>query len=637
MSLVNFSNLDFQEIKQSIVDYLRSNSNFTDYDFEGSNLSVIIDTLAYNTYITSFNANMVSNEVFIDSATLRENVVSLARNIGYVPRSRVAARAKISFVVSFEDQIKKPVTLTLKKGMVCISASNLGKASYTFSVPDDITVPVVEGLAVFRDITIYEGILLTSYFTVDPFAPDPRFVIDNVNVDTSTLNVLVRPNNLSSSADRFRLINNLFDAQSEANIFFVQEVEDQKYELIFGDGVFGKKLNTGNYIEVSYIVTNGSDANGIKNFTFSGRLFDNEDKIITSGISPIETLISSESGEEIESVSSIKKYATKVYAAQNRAVTASDYEALMPFIYPETEAVKVYGGEDLDPPEYGKVFIALKPKFGQFVPEQVKRNLKTILKGYSMSGIQNEIIDMKFLYVEIISNVYYNKNKVLSANSAQTAVIEALNKYSSSSELSGTVSRFKYSKVQKIIDDSHPSITSNITLVEIRRDFVPEINKLAQYEICFGNSFQIIRNEEYGYNIRSSGFKVDGIDGTVYLGDIPSDDGVTGDVVFFQLYGTRTAQVVKSKAGTIDYDRGEINLFPVIIKSAEKTENSQPIIQISALPESNDVIGLQDLYLKLDVSNSQVIMISDSISSGSDPSGTTYIRTSSYSQGFLTR
>ena len=309
MALVNFTNLDFDQIRTSIRDYLRSNSNFTDYDFEGSNLSTLIDVLAYNTYISSYNANMISNEIFIDGATLRENVVSLARNIGYVPRSRTAAKASISFFVDTTNFIPEPITLTLKKGVVCTSSNTFGSESYSFVLPSDVTVPVVNGIALFEDIQIYEGTFLTTNFIVESENPAPpqRYILDNASIDTSLISVSVKDTQSSTTSRKFAFSNSLLAVTSSSRVFFLQEVEDQRCELIFGDGVFGEKLQPLNYIEVSYIITNGENGNGVSSFIFNGRILDNNNRTITSGISQVTTNISSQGGKEIESIESIKK------------------------------------------------------------------------------------------------------------------------------------------------------------------------------------------------------------------------------------------------------------------------------------------------------------------------------------------
>lgn len=635
MALVNFTNLDFDQIKTSIKDYLRSNSNFTDYDFEGSNLSVILDILAYNTYISSYNANMISNEVFIDSATLRENVVSIARSVGYVPRSKTASRANVSFFVDLTNSqtIKKSLTLTLKKGIIATSSLSFGGESYVFSIPDDITVPVVNNIAEFNNIEIFEGTYITESYTVNSLDPNQKFILNNANIDSSLIRVEVRDGQLGPRK-KYIQSDNILNIDSDSPIFFIQEIEDQRYELLFGDGVFGRKLINGNIVDVSYIITNGDASNGVSSFTFNGTIVDNNNASIVSSISLITTNINSSGGREIESIDSIKKYATRIYSAQNRAVTSGDYEAIISKIYPDLESVSVYGGEDLTPPQYGKVFITIKPKKGFFISNSVKDNIKERLKKYSVAGILPEILDLKYLILEINSTVYYNNNLAPSAEFITSIVTNNISKYAGSSELNKYGARFKYSKFLKIIDDSHESITSNITKVQMRRDLKPVLNSLATYEICFGNQFHISNSS--GFNIKSSGFKIPGVAETVYLSDLPNPDGLTGSIFIFKLDPNQTYVVVNSAAGTINYEKGEINLDAVSILETVKNQED-PVIEISAIPESNDVIGLQDLYLNLSIDNVDLQVLSDRISSGEDLSGSTYIKTTSYNTGLIIR
>ena len=630
MALVNYTNLDFDQIKTSIKDYLRSNSNFTDYDFEGSNLAVLIDTLAYNTYITSYNANMVSNEVFIDSATLRENVVSLARNIGYIPRSRTSARANISFFVDTNPLPINPVTLTLKKGIVCTTSTSFGGQNFTFSVPTDVTVPVINGIAFFENLEVYEGFLSTENYTVDSNNPNQRFVLNNPNIDTSTIDVTVRNNQASTVSRKFILSTDLFDINPQSKVFFIQEIEDQRYELIFGDGIFGQSLDNLNFIEATYIINNGEAGNGVSTFSWAGRLVDNQNRVVTSGISLITTNIASRGGKEIESVSSIKNYAPRIYAAQNRAVTAADYEALIPKIYPETESVSVFGGEDLNPPKYGRVFISIKPFNGPFIPNSVKDNLRNVLKKYSVAGIVPEFLDLKYLYIEFDSTVYYNTNLIADSSQLSTIVSDNITSYAKSSELNQYGARFKYSKFLKLIDESNNSITSNITKIIMRRDLRAVLNTFADYEICYGNEFYKRNND--GFNIKSSGFNVSGTLETLYLTDAPDNR-----IIFFKLNDDGTYTVVNRNAGRIDYTKGEVFLYPVNITNTIKKIGDDFIIEISAVPKSNDIIGLQDLYLQLDINKSKVTAVPDQISSGADISGTNYVFTSSYTNGDLVR
>ena len=631
MPLVNFSNLDFDQIKASIQDYLRANSNFTDYDFEGSNLSTIINTLAYNTYITSYNANMVTNEVFIDSATLRENVVSLARNVGYLPRSRKAPVCNISFSVDVSGTTA--TTVTLKSGIVAVSSKkdNLSDNNLIFSVPNDITVTVdSDGYANFLDIDIYQGTLIKQTFTVSSRNKNQRYILPNPGIDTSLMRVTVKESQTSTVQRTFKQFDSLFEVSNTSPVYFVQETDSERYEIMFGDGVFGVSVQEPNYIEVSYIISDGSEGNGVSNVRYAGSLRDNNDNTISGGVSLITVNENSYGGSAIESVESIKKFATQIYSSQNRAVTAADFEAIVPSIYPETESISAFGGEELSPPRYGKVFVSIKPTNGVFLSTGIKNNIKNEIKKYSVAGIEVDIIDLKYLYVETSSNVYYNSNQAPNASFVSSLITQNINSYANSTELNKFGARFKYSKFQCVIDNSHESITSNITTVQIRRDMEATLNQFAEYEICFGNRFAILNhghgthNGQIGYNIRTSGFKVSGISETVYLGDRPNMDLKTGSIFLFKLNSPTEPVILRRSIGTIDYIKGEIKLNPIKIISTD-VFNGTNIVEISATPYSNDVIGLQDLYLQLDPFNTIVNMVTDRIESGNDVSGTNYV------------
>ena len=640
MPLSNFTNLDFEQVKSTLREYLKENSKFTDYDFEGSNLSTILNVLAYNTYITSYNANMVANEVFIDSATLRENVVSLARNIGYLPKSRTAASARITFFIDTTNIDPKPSTITLKKGVVATSSGSFGKQSYVFSILEDITVQVFDNVATFSNIEIHEGNLLTSNFTVDPRNPEQKFILDNIGIDTNLLSVSVRPNEQSSRSVKYSLQDSLFDIDSNSTVYYLQEIDDERYQIIFGDGIFGNKLEDDNFITANYITSNGDSANGVSSFKFAGKLIYNrnaQEYTVTSGISAVSTGLAAEGGEAIEGVESIKKFAPRIYASQNRALTANDYETLIPSrIYPETESISVFGGEELVPPQYGKVFISIKPKFGDFLPNLVKENIKLKLKKFAVAGIVPEILDLKYLYLEVDSKIYYNTNLAPSATAVSTIVQNNVTKYADSSELNKYGARFKYSKFLKVVDDSHEAVTSNITTVRMRRDLRVLLNQFAEYSIGFGNEFYIKSMD--GYNIKSSGFTVAGIQQTVYLSDLPNTDRITGTIFFFTVpsAGSQSPTIVRRSAGTINYSTGVVTLNPVNILGA-KEKDGRPILEIEATPQSNDVIGLQDLYLQLDISGSNFETVVDEIASGLDPSASNYVVSSSYSNGNLIR
>ena len=629
MAIANFTNLDFDQIKVSIKDYLRSDSNFTDYDFEGSNLSTIIDVLAYNTYISSYNANMLVNETFIDSATLRENVVALARNIGYVPKSKKAAVAEVTFSIDISELSTDPVSLTLRKGSIGTNVS------YIFSIPDDITVPVIDNVAYFNKIKVYQGTLIRKSFIVDSNNKNQKFILDNPSIDTSSIRVFVKPSQDSSVRKRFIQSSSIFEIKSNSKVFFVHEIGDERYELIFGDGIIGEKLENLNEIEVSYIVTDGEEGNGVNSITYNGRVIDNDGAVVNGNVSLLTLSGQSFGGSEIESVESIRKFSTKIYAAQNRAVTAIDYESIVPKIYPEVQSISVYGGEDLVPPQFGKVFIAIKPLFGDFVPNSIKDNIVQELKRYSVAGILPEIVDLKYLFIEYDTSAYYNSNIFPGRDQLKNSINTNIELFAKSSELNTYGAKFKYSKFLNLIDNTHKSITSNITTISIRRDLVVKINKFAEYEICYGNAFQV--KSMNGYNIKSSGFTVSGINETVYLGDLPDKDKKKGTVFLFTYGSSAASRSVKRTVGRINYETGEINLVAIKVLNTKKKKYGINIIQISASPRSNDIIGLQDIYLQLDVNNSEVDVVTDVMASGLDISGSTHISTPSYTNGLPIR
>lgn len=622
MSFNQFTNLDFQNLRTQIKDYLRSNSDFTDFDFEGSNFSTLIDILAYNSYVTAFNTNMAVNETFLDSATLRENVVALARNIGYVPRSKRSAKAKVSFTVDMSQTDSR--TVKVEAGQVALGSVVDG--NYIFSVPEDVVVPVdSNGIATFDQLEIFEGVFLTSTFIVDSSQPNQRFILPNANIDTTTIRVSVK----NQVTETYTAYNNILNVDKNSRIFLIQEVSDQKYELRFGDNVIGKRLDSGSIITATYIVTNGTSGNGANSFTFSGILKDNNERDITTGISLLRTEQSSQNGDEIEPLDSIKYLAPRVYASQFRAVTANDYKALIPYIYPNVESVTSYGGEELDPPEYGKVFISVKPRNGTFLSDATKSDILRSLKQYSIAGIRPEIIDLSYLYIEVDTTIYYDINKSTSSEIIRNKVINTLTTYSRSTDLNSFGGRFKFSKVNALIDDTDLAITSNITKVKMRRDLSPEFGKLATYELCYGNRIHIKKD---GYSIKSTGFTVDGVAETLYMADTAVTN-TSGKIFFFKIENNLPV-IVKNNAGTVDYITGEVLLEVVNITGSSLANG---FIEVQAVPESNDIVGLKDLYLQLDIGNSNISTIEDIIISGENTAATLFTSTSSYLNGNYTR
>lgn len=634
MPLTKYTNLDFDQIKTSIKSYLRANSNFTDFDFEGSNFSILIDTLAYNTYITAFNTNMVVNESFIDSATLRENVVSLARNIGYVPRSRKSAKAQVSFNIEFTGTSP---TVTLNKGLVCVGA--VDNTSVVFSVPEDITTTTVltgadvngngPRRASFSNIDVYQGTLLRKTFQVNG-SVDQRYILDNPGVDTSSIRITVKGPQETVGRE-YNQVENIIDVTSISEIYLIQEISDERYELLFGDGIFGKKLENESIIEVSYIISDGSSGNGAENFSFTGSVKNSIDiSFLPTNTVTVTTNQSAINGSDIEPIESIKYYAPRLYSSQYRAVTSKDYEAIIQRIYPDTESVSVVGGEELDPPEFGTVVLSIKPKNGTFLSDFTKTQILNKLKTYAVAGVNQRIEDLKLLYIELNSTVFYNASQVPDANQLRTDIVSSLNSYSDSIDLNTFGGRFKYSKAIKVIDDTNAAITSNITKVIIRRDLKALLNQYTQYEICYGNKFHVVAS---GYNIKSTGFTVEGSSDLLYFTDVPNADLESGAIAIVKESDTGPIVIVPA-AGSVDYVKGEILINTVNITSTVKLNG---IIEIQAVPESNDVIGLKDLYLQLNIDNSTINMARDTITSGEQISGVGFPVASSYTNGQLSR
>ena len=620
MSFTQFTNLDFNTLRAQIKDYLRSNSNFTDFDFEGSNFSILIDTLAYNSYITAYNTNMAVNESFIDSAVLRENVVSLARNIGYVPRSKKSSTATISFSVDVSSL--DALSVRLNAGLVALGAVQGG--NYTFSIPESITVtPNSNGIANFDNISIFEGNYLIKTFTVDSSQTNQRFILPNQNIDTSSIRVEVVEKGESFTYNAYT---NIFDVNPQSRLFLIQEVDDEKYQIMFGDNILGRKPSNGSVIRVSYIVTNGVEGNNAANFTFSGTLtypVGGVSTNITNNVSPISTIQRSENGDSIESIDNVKYLAPRVYASQYRAVTPNDYKSLIPFLYPNIDSVSAYGGEELDPPEFGKVYITVKPKNGEFLSAVAKDSIKNDLKKYTVAGIKQEFLDLMYLYVEYNTTVSYDSGFISDSLNLQTRIQSAIQSYAKSPDINSFGGRLKYSKLLSQIDKVDTGITSNITTLVMRRNLIPAYNTVATYEVCYGNKFHA---DLEGFNVRSSAFKLESVDGNIFLTDFPNNDQLTGIIKFFKIENG-VITYINNNAGTVDYVKGEVILFPVNISSTSLSNR----IEIEVTPESNDIVAKENLYIVLDTTgNSKLNLLEDVLVSGSNVSGTNYTPPSSF-------
>jgi len=614
MAFNTVTNLDFEDIKISLKEYLRASELFSDYNFEGSVLSQLIDVLSYNTYYSALNANLIDNEVFFDSASIRENVVSLANLVGYTPRSAKSAKATISMDVEVNPNIG---AFTLKKGESFLGTNQNG--SYVFSVLDDVTREAfvdTDGRRKvrFSEIDIYQGNLLRVVYPIDS-STRQKIIIPSADADVDLLTVIVREDNFNvpltyKKAGQFTTIT------ADDKIYFIQENKNEQFELIFGDDVFGRKLKNNDQVDIEYIVNNKSDANGCANFEFTGVFNFNGQNF--DSVTPTITINSpSAGGAEPQNITSIKYFAPRYYSAQQRAVTVRDYETLVSQLYPNLQALSVFGGEDASPPQYGKVFIAAKPYGAETLTTTGKQNLQKSIREYTILSVIPEIIDPSYLYLEIESFVYYNNNKTRRTSQQIAEVIrKVIANFGDTNDLDRFNGKFKYSKLVGEIDDTDPGITSNITRVRMKKNMPVLSNVFASYEICYGNR---ISNDT---DLMSSGFKITGEDvvNTYYF----EKYGESG-LAIYKISGGEKLYYSKN-AGTIDYEKGEININAININSVV---GDLEYITFSVIPKSNDIVALRDLYISIKPEDIKVTSILDTISSANRTSGVGQIPVSS--------
>ena len=595
MPYTQLNNLDFADIKNALKDYRRAQTDFTDYDFEGSAISQILDVLAYNTYYTAFNTNMVVNELFLDSATLRDNVVSLAKQLGYTPKSITAPKASVSMALTFSGTAPAEVSIKAGSGFV----TNYDGSLYRYVLKEDMKVSVANSIATFTDIPIYEGSQVVNRTVVNTSAGQ-RFIIDNSGVDISTLNVRVFQAANSSIFKDYKQANNVLDIGASDEVYFISEIEDEKYEIFFGDGVLGKRLEDNNVVQMSYIVTNGTTTNGAKTFVFNGLMEDENGANVTLpfSISSINTTSIASGGADIETIDKIKYNAPKFYGSQNRAVTGNDYKAIVRNLYPATSDVIVFGGEDQVPPAYGKVFLSVKPTEAASLSSFTKNELTTELKKYTVASIRPEFVDPSILYLELTSNIYYTGTKTQSlpaeiATKASTAIVEYL-KTSQTEKFNG---KFRYSKFIGVIDNSDISINSNDTSVMMRKDFIAQINTSSYYEICYQNAFYVDCNNPV---VSSTGFTVFEFPTyTSYLEDR------NGKIVLYRLDPVSGDKILlDDSVGTIDYVKGEIEMTNFTILKGTFSDNR---IELRVKPANKDIEVKREMYLDVDVSKSKFV------------------------------
>ncbi len=609
--------LEFNQIKAQIKDYLRAQEQFSDYDFEGSSMTVLLDVLAYNTYYTSVNANLAVNEGFLETAVLRENVVKLARMIGYTPKSARSAQTVVD--ISVQTVVPYPKTVTINKGLV-LNFTGLDNNNFVFSLGTDTTQSVdsTSGIATFTGVQLFEGVFLTDTFVKD-INQRQRFILTNANADTTSMRVEVTSGTIT---ERYLQATDITKIDSTSKVFFLEESEYEIPEILFGDGKVGKDLENGDVVSVQYSTSSGTGANGLKVFENIGTFRDNLNNTITSGITITATTFP-DGGSQAETTESIKFAAPKFYSAFGRAVSTRDYEAIIPQIYPNVGSIACYGGEEAEPPEYGKVFLAIKPKNADKLSLSEKNVVLKRLREYSVAAIQPSIIDPSILYIDVDSFVYFNPNITRrEASGVKNTVINSLTVLNNSGEFNKFGGKFKFSKLQSIIDSSETSITSNITRLKMRKNVTVDLGARVNYKICYGN--RIKQGTSTKPTVISSGFKIVGDDfNTYYL----NDDGASSLRLYY-VKGTGEYEYVDGLWGTVDYSMGEIVINDLIISSTSVANNQ---LQISGTPESNDIISLRETYLTVGIDNTTVSVVEDTISSGSNISGTGVVPESSYS------
>jgi hypothetical protein len=610
------SDFDFDAVKANLKTFLQSQTEFQDYNFEGSGFAILLDILAYNTHYLGFNANMLANEMYLDSADIRKNIVSIAKMLNYTPSSVKSPVANIDIEVN--DATGS--TLTLTKGTVF--TTTVSGVGYQYITNEDYTITPANGVFNFSNVDIYEGTLVTFRYTVDKNDPDQRFLIQNSNADTTTLKVSVQNGSTDTTTNIYSLAGGFNNVTDTSKVYFLQEVEDGKFEVYFGDGVLGTTLSTDNIVILEYIVTNRDESNGASTFTLATTIGGFSDITIT-------TNSVSQGGNAAESKESIRFNAPLNYSAQNRAVTTSDYETIVRSIYPNALSVSAWGGEDDETPVYGTVKIAIKAASGSTLTTSTKANIIKALKPYNVASVRPVIVDPETTSILITSNVKYDSRLTTkSATTLKSDVLSALTNYNSNT-LQKFDSIFRYSKIVGLIDDTDTSIVSNITTIKIKKTFTPTLSLSTKYDVYFRNA---LYNPVLGYNssqggiLESSGFKVSGDTINVYFLD---DDGA-GNIRRYRLSGgVRT--YINNTQGTINYTTGQITLNSLNITTIENIRGeTSTSIELTVKPNSNDIVPVRDQIIEIDVDNSNITVEVDTFLGGSADAGIGYTTSTSY-------
>ena len=607
MAFAQVSSLDYADIKATLIDYLKRNSDFTDYDFEGSSLSAVVDLLAYNTYYTAFNTTMAVNESFLSSASLRDNIVKTAKQLGYTPKSATSSQAFVRLKVDFSalaavDQRLVPSFLTLRKGNCFISSNPESRQeTFQFGILEDVVSPVTNNICFISNVgddqlKVTEGIYLSTTYLVDNTIPNQKFIIPTANVDTTSIKITVKESANSTSRETYVLAENILDVTADDKVFFVQETDDSQYELLFGDGILGKKLSDNNVIEVSYLVSSGQKGNKLKNFVFSGEIYDESLNRVLTGITTT-VVTGSEGGDDIEEETVIKRNAPKFYSSQNRAVTLEDYKIITQRLYSAIADIIVYGGESEEPPEYGRVKIAIKPKYSDVLSNSTKRDILTKLKKFTVASVTPVIVDPSIVEVLVNSKIYYRSTDTnLTPEQLRNVVIENLTQYRDTNSISKFGGMIRKSKISTVVDAAERSITGNVTGISLRKKIKPALSTNAQYLLCYKNPFRKFCDGKT--NITSSVFR------TV---NFPNDDSYMENIEdgTIRIYtidsNTATKKILIDNVGKVNFEKGDVILDSINFVSGSNADNE---IFIQAIPDNDDVLAVREVYLNLSVEDS---------------------------------
>lgn len=615
---LNISELDFDNIKANLKRFLSNQNQFKDYDFEGSGMAVLLDLLAYNTHYLSYHTNVAVNEMFIDSADLRNSIVSLAKALGYTPSSATASYADIN--VRVNDGTGGSITMPVGTKFT----TTVDGTSYSFVTAANHTIAPIDGVYEFKNIKIYEGTYVTFNYTENSSDVDQRFIIPSANADTTTLTVEVQNSSTDTVIQTYNRATSITELDGDSKVYFLQEAEDGKFEVYFGDGIIGKKLDDGNIVRLKYVVTNKDAANGASTFTLASNIQGFNDFTLTVNSNAAN-------GADAETDASVKFHAPKFYASQDRAVTVEDYKVKVNQLYPNAHSISAWGGEDNETPYYGKVFISIKPKSGSNLTLTTKRDIVNTLKRYSVASVRPEIIDPEITKIILTSTIKYDdRSTTKSADDIKTDVISSLESFNDDT-LQKFDSMFRYSKLTETIDDTDNSILSNITKVKIRKSFTPSLNTSINYNVSFSNAFYNPHTghaSDMGGVLLSSGFKVSNSNEVMYL----DDDGNGNLRRFYNSTSTTGLKVyVDNNAGTINYQTGEIIINALVITSVENIRGSASTsIELTVQPQSNDIVPLRNQIIELDVANSSINVEVDTFVGGSANAGVGYSTTSSY-------